>query len=97
MTGVNTANIILKRMLKYSLKFPSLRNILQFQAIICFFIKTENAITLQKTTGGYLVLKRMLELFLNTLPRKKTLEFQGWQKTAKLTKKRKTSNQKLNK
>ena len=74
-------------MLKYSLKFPSLKNILQFQVIICFFIKTENAITLHQTTGGNLVLKRMLQRFLKTLPRKKTLEFQDWQKTAKLTNK----------
>ena len=38
-TGGNTANLILKRMLKYFLKIPPLKKILQFQERICFFIK----------------------------------------------------------
>ena len=38
-TGGNTANLILKRMLRYFLKIPPLKKILQFQDRICFFIK----------------------------------------------------------
>ena len=39
MTGGNTLNLILKRMLRYFLIIPPLKKILQFQDRICFFIK----------------------------------------------------------
>ena len=68
MTGGNTPNLILKRMLKYFLKIPPLKKIFQFWDEIYFFIKKTNKITThQQVTGGEtpnLVLKRMLELFL---------------------------------
>ena len=42
-TGGNTPNIVLRRMLRSFLKTPPLKNILQFQERICYFIKnTEN-------------------------------------------------------
>ena len=36
-TGGNKPNIVLKRMLRYFLKTPPLKEILQFQERICFF------------------------------------------------------------
>ena len=36
-TGGNTPNIVLKRMLRYFLKTPPLKKILQFEDRICFF------------------------------------------------------------
>ena len=52
--------------------------------------KKKNNPTLQQVNDGKipnLVLKRMLEIFLNIPPLKKVLEFQNWKKTAKLTQK----------
>ena len=77
-TGGNTPNLVLKKMLRSFLKIPPLKKILQFQDRICFFIKNRKTTTLQQVTGGELinlVLKRMLELFLNLPPLKKILKF----------------------
>ena len=73
-------------MLRYYLKSPPLKKILQFQDRIGFFFlkkkKTHThtkTTTLQRVTGGKipnLVLERMLEFFLKILPLKKILEFQ---------------------
>ena len=38
MTGGNTPNIVLRRMLRYFVKTPQLKKILQFQERICFLI-----------------------------------------------------------
>ena len=40
-SGGNTPNLFLKRMLRYFLKISLLKKILQFQDRICFFIKSE--------------------------------------------------------
>ena len=86
MTGGNTLNLVLQRMLKYFLKFPPLQKTLQFQGRICL------TTTIQQVTGGEtlnLVLNRMLKMLLKIPPLKNR------KKTAKLIQK-KTSNQKLN-
>ena len=58
-------------MLRYYLKAPILKKILQFQEEICFFYKKHKETTnLQQVTGGKisnLVLKIMLELFLKDI------------------------------
>ena len=41
MTGGNTRNLVLKRMLRYFLKISSLKKISQFQDRICFLLKTQ--------------------------------------------------------
>ena len=78
-------------MLRYYLKTPPRKKILQFQDRVCFFLlKTQKTTTLQQVTGAKilnLVLKRMLELFLKILQHKKILEFQDLSKTAKLLRK----------
>ena len=66
-------------MLRYFLKIPPLKRILQFKDRSCFFIKnTKKTTTLQQMTGGKtpnLVLKKIVELFLKIPPLKKILKF----------------------
>ena len=73
-------NLILKETLRYYLKTPLAKKILQLQGRICFFLlKTIKPTTLQQVTSGKipnLVLRRMLELFLKIPPLKKMLDFQ---------------------
>ena len=67
-------------MLRYYVKTLPVKKVLQFQDRICFFYyNPKKTTTLQQVTGGKipnLVLKRMLELFLEVPPLKKILEFQ---------------------
>ena len=76
-TGGNSANIVLKRMLKHFLKTPPLKKILKFQERISFFIKNKKQLLQQVSRGETpnLVLKRMLELFLKVIPLKKNCNF----------------------
>ena len=68
-------------MLRYYLKTPPLKKILQFQDRIRFFLlKNKKTTTLQQVTGGKipnLILKRMIKLFPAIPPLKKILEFQN--------------------
>ena len=79
MTGGNTSNLVLKRMLRYFLKISPLKKILQFQDRICFFYeKHKKTTTLQQVTVGEttnLVLRKRVELFLKIPPLKKILKF----------------------
>ena len=70
MTGGKIPNFLSKRMLRYFLKSPPLKEILQFQTRICFFIKNTQKITnLQQVSGGETP---------NPVPtKKKILEFQN--------------------
>ena len=52
-TGENTPNFVLIRMLRYFLKSPPLKKILQCQDRICFFLlKTQKTTTLQQVRVG---------------------------------------------
>ena len=70
-------NLVLKEMLKYYVKTPPLKKILQFQDRSCFFLnqKPQQTIILQQVAVGKkanLFLKRMLEPFLK-IPRLKKI------------------------
>ena len=71
-------------MLRYFLKAPPLKKILQFQDRICFFLlKTQKTTTIQQVPGEKtpnIILKRMLKFFQKIPPLKKILEFQNQKK-----------------
>ena len=91
-SGGNTPNIVLKRILRYFLKTPPLKKILQFQEKkLLSLLKTPKQ-PLQQVFGwetSNLVLKRMLKLFLKFPPLKKISEFQDQKKDCKICAKRK--------
>ena len=77
MTGRNTTNIVLKRMLRYFLKTLPLRKYYKFKTEFVFLLKITKKQPLQQVSGGEtpsLVLKTMLEIFLKVQPFKKILE-----------------------
>ena len=88
-------NSLLWRMLRYYLKLLHSRKYYNLKTEFTFFVKNttpqkKKNPTLQQVNDGKipnLVLKRMLEIFLNIPSLKKVLEFQNWKKTAKLTQK----------
>ena len=78
MTGKDTPNLVLKRMLRYFLKMPPLKNITISRQNLLFLLKRQkNKYSSASDWWGIpiLVLKKMLKRFLKVTLLKKILKF----------------------
>ena len=98
-TGGNTPNLVLKRMLRY-FPFKKTKKILQFQDIISRQkLKTHKTTTLQQVTGREppnLVLKKILKLFLKIPPLFKNIKILRLKEDSKTYRERENFKRKLN-